>query len=142
MVFPVLLLALIVVPLAELYVLLSVGHAIGAGTTILVVILTAILGAWLLRLQGYSTLARVRDQLHQGTLPSVEIFEGLILLVVGALLLTPGFITDTVGFAGLIPALRRRVARAMLDRLIASPRHQTRPTSRGRIIDGDYRHED
>ena len=107
-VFLLLLIGLLSVPLAELYVLIEVGRSVGAGTTIALVILTAVLGAWLLRWQGLSTLARAQKSLNAGELPATELIEGVILLVTGLMLLTPGFITDALGFLLLLPAVRQR----------------------------------
>jgi len=111
------LLLLITVPIAELYLLLAVGGHIGALPTIGLVILTAVLGAGLLRLQGLATLARAQAALDARRLPARELIEGLMLLVAGAFLLTPGFITDSIGFALLLPGLRRRVTGLVLRRL-------------------------
>ncbi len=112
-----LLLLLIAVPVAELYLLLAVGGHIGALPTIALVILTAILGAGRLRLQGLATLARAQAALDDRRLPALELIEGLMLLLAGAFLLTPGFITDTIGFLLLLPGLRRLAATMILRRL-------------------------
>ncbi|MEM7467699.1 MAG: FxsA family protein [Pseudomonadota bacterium] len=112
--FAVLFIALITVPLIEIYLLISVGRVIGAGSTIAVVILTAILGAWLLRIQGLQTVTRIQQSTAAGKLPAQELVEGLILLITGALLLTPGFFTDAVGFALLIPAFRGLCAKKLI----------------------------
>jgi UPF0716 protein FxsA len=95
------------VPLIEIYLLIQVGSAIGALPTVALVIFTAVLGAGLLRWQGFATLQRVRQTMARGELPAIEMFEGAILLVCGALLLTPGFFTDIIGFLGLVPFIRR-----------------------------------
>ena len=100
-------LAFLLVPLAEIYLLISVGGAIGAGWTIALVVFTALAGAALVRAQGFATLARARAQLARGQPPALEMLEGLLLFAAGALLLTPGFFTDAVGFALLLPPLRR-----------------------------------
>ncbi|MGR8948265.1 MAG: FxsA family protein [Gammaproteobacteria bacterium] len=112
--FSILFLALIAVPLIELYFLISVGKVIGAGLTVAVVILTAVIGAWLLRLQGLATLNRIQRTTAAGKLPAQELIEGLILLITGALLLTPGFFTDAIGFALLVPPIRGWCARKLL----------------------------
>jgi len=119
---------LIGIPLTELYVLIKVGRAIGAGSTIGLVILTAVLGAWLLRLQGLVTLARVRAALEAGELPAIELVEGLILLVTAVLLLTPGFITDALGFLVLLPGVRRALAKSLAAQLVVRSIH---PGGRG-----------
>lgn len=101
-----LLAAFIGVPLLEIAVFIQVGDRLGLWNTLAVVILTAIIGTWLLRIQGLATLARVRSQINQGALPTRELFDGLCLLFAGALLLTPGFVTDAFGFALFIPQIR------------------------------------
>lgn len=106
------------IPLVEIYLLIKVGGLIGAPWTIFLVVFTAVLGAWLIRLQGFSTLRRIQQILQQGGLPAVELIEGAVLLVAGALLLTPGFFTDTIGFLCLIPALRRAFIKRALQRFI------------------------
>ena len=95
------------VPLIEIYLLIQVGGILGALPTVGLIILTAILGAGLLRLQGLSTMQRVRQTMARGEVPAIEMLEGLVLLFCGALLLTPGFFTDIIGFLGLVPVLRR-----------------------------------
>ncbi|MDD4914161.1 MAG: FxsA family protein [Methylococcales bacterium] len=111
----ILLLFFLVVPFVEIYVLLEVGSLIGAFPTIFLVVLTAVLGAWLLRRQGFTTWQRFQSNLQQGVIPAYEMIEGPILLVGGALLLTPGFFTDILGFACLIPSLRRKIAKFMIE---------------------------
>ncbi len=111
----ILFLVVLIVPFVEIYVLLQVGGLIGAFPTIFLVVFTAVLGAWLLRRQGFATWQRFQGNLAQGVVPAYEMIEGPILLVGGALLLTPGFFTDIVGFACLIPALRRRIARYIIE---------------------------
>lgn len=141
--FAVLLFALLSVPLLEIYLLISIGALIGAGATIVVVILTAVLGAWLLRLQGLQTLARVRTAINHGELPALELIEGVILLVSGIVLLTPGFFTDAFGFIGLVPAIRRRVAAAIIRHFISGAQSQMHVhRAQGSIIEGTYRTED
>ena len=93
-----LLLLFVIIPIIELWILIEVGSKLGVLTTILLVFLTGIIGVMLLRQQGMSTLLRVNQQMEQGQLPVKEILEGVMLAVGGALLLTPGFITDTIGF--------------------------------------------
>ena len=141
--FAILLLLLVSVPLLEIYLLISVGQTIGAGATVLVVIFTAVLGAWLLRLQGLSTLARVQSASRQGQLPAIELVEGLILLVCGVMLLTPGFFTDALGFMALVPSIRRRIAAALLRQFLKLSDLQTNLQDvHGRVIEGSYRRED
>ncbi len=118
--FRILFLLFIVVPFIEIYLLIEIGSVIGAPWTILLVVLTAALGAWLVRLQGLAALGRLQASINQGGLPAGEILEGVMLLVAGALLLTPGFFTDAVGFAVLTPPLRRRLAAAIVRRGVVS----------------------
>ena len=101
-----LLAAFIAVPLIEIAVFIQVGGLIGLWSTLAVVVMTAVVGTWLLRLQGIATLNRARQQLNQGAMPTNELFDGLCLVFAGALLLTPGFVTDGVGLALFIPAVR------------------------------------
>jgi len=148
MVFPYLLAAFIAVPILEIWLLLRVGSAIGGGTTILVVIFTAILGAYLVRQQGFATLASVQNQMNAGRLPAMEMAEGLALLIAGAVLLTPGFFTDALGFALLTPPIRRTLIRWFTSRQTYSAyttTHRVRtPTPEARrgqsenVIEGEY----
>lgn len=96
----------VVIPLLEIAVFIQVGQAIGVGTTLLLTFLTAVIGATLLRWQGLETWARVNESLGRNELPLQEVFDGVCLLIAGATLLTPGFVTDTVGFLLFIPPLR------------------------------------
>ena len=91
-------------------ILIEVGSVLGALPTVGLVILTAICGVWLLRLEGMATLARVQEKLNRGEIPGTELLEGIMLIIGGALLLTPGFATDFIGFVCLIPGLRRPLA--------------------------------
>ena len=105
----------LLVPLMEIYFLIKVGNIIGAVPTIGLVVFTALLGAMLLRFQGWATLTRGRQALAQGQVPALEMLEGVLLLFAGALLLTPGFFTDAVGFGFLLPPVRRAVIRWFLS---------------------------
>jgi UPF0716 protein FxsA len=93
----------VVVTLAEIYVLVSVGQAIGGLSTVLLVIITAFIGSSLLRQQGWSTMAKAQQSMAEGRAPAIEMLEGVVILVSGILLLTPGFITDILGLLGLMP---------------------------------------
>lgn len=93
-----------------MFILIEVGGAIGVFPTVGLVVLTAICGVWLLRHEGIATLSRVQDKLRNGEIPETELLEGIMLIIGGALLLTPGFATDTIGFVCLIPGLRRPLA--------------------------------
>lgn len=113
----ILLLIFIAVPIAEVWLLMQVWSVVGGWITVGSVLLTAVIGLALLRRQGLSTLVRVQQRMGKGELPAREMVEGMILAVSGALLLTPGFFTDALGFAGLIPTLRRWVAAQVLRRV-------------------------
>ncbi len=106
-IFLVLLALFVGVPLIELALLIEVGSRIGALSTIGLCLLTAAIGGLLVRSQGGQVLATLRRQLDAGRLPVEEAFHGICILAAGLLLLTPGFVTDAVGFALLVPALRR-----------------------------------
>ena len=101
----------VVTPLVELAILIYLGTIIGALYTILIVVITGLLGAFLARRQGLATLTRIRNSTEQGVLPSGELFQAVLILIGGLLLLTPGLITDLVGFAMLIPQTRNVVTR-------------------------------
>ncbi len=93
----------VVVTLAEIYVLVSVGQAIGGLSTVLLVVITAFIGSSLLRQQGWSTMAKAQQSMSEGRTPAMEMMEGVVILVSGILLLTPGFLTDVLGLLGLMP---------------------------------------
>ena len=102
----ILLILMIGVPIIEIAVFIEVGGWLGLMPTLAVVILTAVIGTGLLRHQGFSTLARAQEHLALGRFPMAEVFDGLCLLLAGALLLTPGFVTDAFGFLLFVPAFR------------------------------------
>ncbi len=143
--FPILLLVFLLVPLCEIYLLLKVGSVIGVAWTIFTVVFTAVLGAYLVRRQGVSTLTKVQASLARHELPAMEMMEGLCLLVAGALLLTPGFITDGIGFACLTPVIRRPIIRRILKSgfIVAGDSAPPRQSSSNQhSIDGEYRRID
>lgn len=112
-----LLLLFIAMPVLEMWVLIEVGGIIGPWPTIGLVLLTAAVGYGLLRQQGFATLMRGQQRMEAGELPAREMVEGMALAVSGALLLTPGFVTDTIGFLGLISPLRAALANRLLARV-------------------------
>ena len=128
------------VPLIEMYILIEVGSVIGAWSTILLVLLTAFAGVSLIRLQGLATLARGFSRLNVGELPAGELGEGIILGFAGALMLTPGFVTDAVGFVLLIPVIRRRLALYLMGRVHAlSGRGKQAAEDADHTIEGDFK---
>lgn len=106
----------VIVPLAEMMLLFEVADRIGGLSTLGLVVLTAVIGVQILKRQGLSTLLRANQRLQEGQLPAQEIVEGMLLAAAGALLLTPGFITDTLGFIFLTGPLRRPIARWVITR--------------------------
>ena len=135
--FKILFFMFLAIPLIEIAILIEIGKVVGAAYTIILVIGTAALGAALLRQQGLSTIAKVQMNMDQGNLPATELIEGLMLLVAGVLLLTPGFFTDVFGFLLLIPALRYRIAQTFLAKFIQS-QSNTRQANAGNIIEGEH----
>lgn len=101
-----LIILLTVLPALELALLIKVGSIIGAANTILLILLTGVAGAWLARMQGFRTLMAIQENLNRGVMPTEEMLDGVLILVGGLLLMTPGFITDTLGLILLIPPAR------------------------------------
>jgi len=147
---PVFLVLFLAVPLVEIYLLIEVGQVIGALPTIGLCVLTAAIGGALLRQQGLDTLARARRNLDQGHVPALELFEAVALAVGGALLLTPGFATDVIGFACLLPPTRRLLVQLALRRVNVVYGPASGPGGRGgqhrdeagRTIEGEYQRRD
>ena len=134
------LLLFIVVPIVELWLLIKIGGLIGALPTVATVLLTAVVGVSLLRQQGLSTLLRARQRLAMEQVPAQELIEGLFIAFGGALLLTPGFITDAVGFACLVPLSRQLLVRRLLPRVEvwqAARRQHSR-----RTLEGEFKRHD
>jgi UPF0716 protein FxsA len=111
--------ALIGVPLLEIALFIKVGGWIGLGPTLALIVLTAVLGIVILRWQGVGVMLRAQRQLAAGSLPVVEVFEGLCLVIAGVLLLIPGFFTDAVGALLLLPPVRRALYRQVRQRIEA-----------------------
>ncbi|NIZ11802.1 FxsA family protein [Phaeobacter sp. HF9A] len=143
-------LAFLLVPIIEIALFIQVGGLIGLFPTLLIVVLTAILGTWLVRREGRIALGQVRNSFEQLSDPTEPLAHGAMILLAGALLLTPGFFTDAIGFLLLIPGFRTRafaylrskvtVARFQMGTAPGSGPH--RPSGRGQgtgdVIDGDY----
>ncbi|MCG8544573.1 MAG: FxsA family protein [Alphaproteobacteria bacterium] len=146
----IILLAFILVPIAEIAVFIKAGQIIGLGWTLAVIVLTALIGTALLRQQGLRVLRQTQERLDRGEMPVGELFDGLCLLVAGALLLTPGFITDAIGFLLFIPPFRQWLGHLVLRRFVRSPhtrvwvngaevrRGGPADGGRGPVIDGEF----
>ena len=142
----ILFLLFLIIPVVEIYFLIQVGGVIGAIPTIALVVFTALLGAMLLRFQGWATLQRTRMTMARGQVPALEMLEGVLLVFAGALLLTPGFVTDAIGFLLLVPPLRQALIRWFLSKSDmrmqpppGGPRaHHHDPYT----IEGEYRRDD
>jgi UPF0716 protein FxsA len=110
----ILLMMFVLGPVAEIYVLLAAGSALGVLPVIAACLATAMLGGWIIRLQGLAALNGARRDLEAGRAPVDSAVDGALLLVAAPLLMTPGFITDAAGFLLLVPAIRRFLGRAAL----------------------------
>ena len=144
-VFQILFLIVLILPFAEIYLLLLVGGIIGAFPTIFLVVFTAALGAWLLRQQGFATFRRFQENLAQGMIPAYEMIEGPIILLGGLLLLTPGFITDILGFACLIPPLRKKIAQYVIEHYLVKADGQSfqqEKAAETNVLEGEFRKEE
>lgn len=115
-IFPILLALFLVMPIIEIYLLIKVAGIIDWLPTIALIVLTAVIGASLLKSQGTQTYLRFNQSLSEGRVPANEILEGVALLIGGALLLTPGFFTDAIGFFCLLPITRRPVVTFIVNR--------------------------
>ena len=145
----------ILVPLAEMTLLFKVADKVGGGATLFMVVGTAVVGVQVLKHQGFSTLVRAKDKLQSGKIPAQEMVEGMLLASAGALMLTPGFITDTVGFIFLAGPLRRALADKLVVTGFSTTLGRGRPegfdinmgasqgdSSSDIIIDGEYSSDD
>jgi UPF0716 protein FxsA len=129
----------LLVPIAELYVIIQVGEAIGLGWTVVLLIADSVLGSLLLRIQGRAVWRRFNEALAQGRVPHREVVDGVLVIFGGALLLTPGFLTDIVGVSFLLPPTRAIIRRFLIRRL--GRRAQVR-TTRGYDVEGTAREYD
>ncbi len=138
-----LLIAFLVVPLIEITLFIQVGGLIGLWWTLATVVVTALLGTYLVRSQGIATLNQLQSSLGQGHDPTEPLVHGAMILFAGALLLTPGFFTDAVGFALMVPHFRMTLftllkARIKLQTFSAQAAPHDRSTARGTVIDGEF----
>ncbi len=112
-----LLLLFTLIPLFELYILIKIGSYFGIFTTILIVIGTGVLGAYLTKQQGFLVWLRIRNEMGQGRFPANELLDGLLLLIAGVVLLTPGLLTDIMGFILLFPVSQHAIREWMKKKL-------------------------
>lgn len=158
--YPIAALIFLVLPVVEIYLLIQVGGQIGALWTVLLVVLTAVIGVRLLKQQGLSTLMKAQQKMQAGALPASEMVEGIALLIAGAFLLTPGFFTDFVGFLLLIPASRKALLAVLAVKAInhfkhtihanmnrsgaqpPKPKQQASQASKGDVIEGVKYHKE
>ena len=120
-----LILIFVITPLIELYLLIKIGSLIGAFNTIMLVVLTGIMGAILARSQGLAILSRINSDLEAGIMPGEPLIDGLFVLVGGLLLITPGIITDIIGFVFVIPYTREIVKKYIKNKLKYMARNRT-----------------
>jgi len=128
----------IMTPLAEIIVFMNVSDVIGLGTALIMALLTAILGGTIVRYQGIQTIMAAQGNMRRGVLPSRELFDGLCLVAAGATLITPGFITDALGFALLIPSLRGM----LLQKLIRSGKFEMSGFQNNDPSNAQYHYQD
>lgn len=129
---------LIGIPLGELFVLIEVGRSIGAMPTIALALFTAALGLFLLKKQGREVISRINDTLRRQVVPTLEGMEAIVLIFSGFLLITPGFITDIIGFMGLIPPIRRGICVFFGRNSINSGLNSQKRGNDPKTIEGDY----
>ena len=150
----------VMLPIIEITMLIKVGARLGAFPTLFLLFLSAIVGLYILRRQGVSTLLRINQRLAVGEVPAREMLEGVVLAVGGVLLLIPGFVTDVMGLLCLIPGMRQRLALTLIERAMITPvtgRHDpfstdpmgssggpaSNPQNRvPKTIEGEFRRED
>ncbi|RUO29415.1 hypothetical protein CWE12_10590 [Aliidiomarina sedimenti] len=150
----ILLLLFIAVPIVEIAVLLQVGDLIGGLNTLVVIILTAVIGALLVKQQGIQNWMRMQSKMARGQMPGEEMAGGLLIFLAGVLLITPGFVTDVIGLLFLLPPTRSVIAKAMLKRMVIrgagaqfshfqrkGPAGRDSQQEKGTTIDGEYQHK-
>ena len=128
-------------PFLEIFLIIEIGQHFGAMNTIIMILATAILGTVLVRIEGLSTLSRIKNSVQRGELPTIELISGGILIISAVVLLTPGFITDVLGLALMAPSVRRRVASIVAPRFVIRKDRGSGSNS-GKIIDTEFKVED
>ena len=144
----------VALPIIEIAVLVNVGEMIGGWNTIAIVIFTAFAGAYLVRQQGLSTLTQAQQKMQTGQMPGQELAEGLLLVIAGVLLVTPGFVTDGLGFLFCLPMTRPVIAKLLIKNfpmnVVANhqqPFQQSQPfehtnRNQGNVFEGEFETKD
>lgn len=127
--------AILVISFLELYVLIAVGSVLGAFFTISLIVASAALGSFLLKQQGLATWQRLQATIARHETPAYELMEGFLILLGGALLLTPGFITDSVGLMCLLPSLRQKIIALAMQNYFSSPAARQDEN----VLEGEFR---
>ncbi|MCZ4372125.1 membrane protein FxsA [Vibrio diazotrophicus] len=153
--FPILLILFIAVPIIEIGLFIQVGGMLGLWPTIALVLITAFVGASLVRSQGLQTLLTVQQRMQRGEMPAQQIVEGVMLAVAGVLLLTPGFMTDAMGMLVLLPAPRAMIAKYLMSKVVVSnlsgsfhsshferDPHRPHDSHQGQTFDGEFEKKD
>jgi len=139
-------LALLLVPIVEIYVLIQVGQVIGVWWTILLLIADSILGSWLLRREGSRAWTALRVALAEGRMPAKELADGILIVIGGTLMISPGFVTDVFGMLAILPFTRpvgRKLLAGFITRRLApgmtgpAPWNTQRPGPSGDVVQGD-----
>ncbi len=137
---------LLIVPLTEISLFIVIGGKIGAFWTIGLVLFTAVLGSILLRIEGIKTFTQISNKLNSGEIPGEELVKGMMILIAGVLLLTPGFLTDTIGFSLFLAPVRKVIWNFLSTRFkpigsfshpSAAPGSRTRPGTNPNVVDLD-----
>jgi len=137
-----LLLALLTLPILEIYLLIQIGGMIGFLPTLILLFGAAGLGTYLLRTQGLNTWMRVQQSLARGELPADELINGAVIVAGGVLLLLPGFFSDLIGLLCLIPFTRRMIAALLVKNRLGFIQANTPKPNETKIIDGEFKRED
>ncbi|THV09476.1 FxsA family protein [Nocardioides caeni] len=134
------LLAFLLVPIAEIYVLIQIGQVIGPWWTILLLVVDSILGAWLIKREGRKAWAALRERVETGALPARELADGALIVLGGALMLSPGFVTDVVGILLILPVTRplfRGLITSYAVRRVATPARRNAPRPGPEVVRGE-----
>ncbi len=140
----------VIIPMAEILLFMAVGGKIGFLTTLFLAFLTAVIGGWIVKYQGLTTIAHIRMAMERGQMPLDELFDGICLIIAGATLITPGFLTDFIGFTLLIPPARNAMRHIIRTRTSwgvegfatnSQDRNANSPPP-GEIIEGDFERVD